>query len=550
MKLSAHTRLDNLKYLQENELDILVIGGGITGAGIALHGSLKGLKIGLIEMQDFAAGTSSRSTKLVHGGLRYLKNFEVELVANVARERAIIHHNAPHIVQPRKMLLPVYEEPGASFNDFSAEIVLDLYDKLGEVTDDWRHSFISKEEVLEDAPGLRKEGLLKGGLYLDYLNDDARLTISILKSAHYNGAKIANYVKAVGFIYGDDKQIKGIKAVDQLTEEAFSIHAKIVVNATGPWSDETRNMQKSRQTDRMLPTKGVHFVVDGNRLPVRRTIYTDSGLEDNRMIFIIPRKGKTYFGTTDTPYKGDLLEPKVTQEDVDYLLEAINFRFPDAHLTIDDIETAWSGLRPLIQPEGAKSPSEISREHEIFVSEEGLVTIGGGKLTDYRLMAEDTFVVIDALLDDAVPEVDSERVHLSGGEIKEGHSFEEYRLPAVRIGQAAGLSERDAVDLVNWYGTDAEKVFSGMEKITNSRLPVKDALSLQYAMEYEMTLTLEDYFLRRVDTLLFEFDRMRVLVTPALEQMTAFYQWDEEKQQTEKEKVLLAIEQAHLTELR
>ncbi|MGP6139339.1 MULTISPECIES: FAD-dependent oxidoreductase [unclassified Jeotgalibaca] len=550
MKLSAHTRLDNLKYLQENELDILVIGGGITGAGIALHGSLKGLKIGLIEMQDFAAGTSSRSTKLVHGGLRYLKNFEVELVANVARERAIIHHNAPHIVQPRKMLLPVYEEPGASFNDFSAEIVLDLYDKLGEVTDDWRHSFISKEKVLEDAPGLRKEGLLKGGLYLDYLNDDARLTISILKSAHYNGAKIANYVKAVGFIYGDDKQIKGIKAVDQLTEEAFSIHAKIVVNATGPWSDETRNMQKSRQTDRMLPTKGVHFVVDGNRLPVRRTIYTDSGLEDNRMIFIIPRKGKTYFGTTDTPYKGDLLEPKVTQEDVDYLLEAINFRFPDAHLTIDDIETAWSGLRPLIQPEGAKSPSEISREHEIFVSEEGLVTIGGGKLTDYRLMAEDTFVVIDALLDDAVPEVDSERVHLSGGEIKEGHSFEEYRLPAVRIGQAAGLSERDAVDLVNWYGTDAEKVFSGMEKIKNSRLPVKDALSLQYAMEYEMTLTLEDYFLRRVDTLLFEFDRMRVLVTPALEQMTAFYQWDEEKQQTEKEKVLLAIEQAHLTELR
>lgn len=550
MKFSADTRLRTLKELQEDELDILIIGGGITGAGLALHASMKGLRVGLVEMQDFAAGTSSRSTKLVHGGLRYLKNFEVELVANVARERAIIHRNAPHVVQPKKMLLPVYEEPDASFNAFSAEIALDLYDKLGEVPEEWRHTFIPKEEVLQEAPGLRTEGLVKGGLYLDYTNDDARLTLNILKTAHANGAKIVNYVRAVNFLYGSDKKITGITAEDQLSKEKFPIKAKLVLNATGPWSDETRNLQNKRQSNRMLPTKGVHFVVDGSRLPVKRTIYTDSGLGDQRMIFVIPRKGKTYFGTTDTPYKGDLINPKVTTEDVDYLLKAINYRFPTANLTIDDVETAWAGLRPLIQPEDAKNPSEISREHEIFISEEGLVTIGGGKLTDYRLMAEDTFSIIEGILNVNAADVKTENIHLSGGEIKSGHTFEEFRLPAIRIGQASGLSETDASELVDWYGTDVERVFSVMDKIKTSRLPIKDALSLHYAMEYEMTLSLEDYFLRRVDTLLFNFERMKVLVPLALEQMAEYYKWDAEKKQEERDKILKAIEQAHLTDLR
>ncbi len=550
MKLSAETRRENIDWLQNNQLDLLVIGGGITGAGIALHASAKKMAVGLIEMQDFAAGTSSRSTKLVHGGLRYLKNFEVELVANVARERAIIHHNAPHIVQPRKMLLPVYDEQDASFTDFSAEIALQLYDQLGEVSDEWRYSLIPKEEVRKEAPGIKEEGLIKGGLYLDYLNDDARLTISILKTAHQQGAKIANYVKAVGYLYDEENRINGVKVADKETGETFSIYARVVVNATGPWSDETRHMQKNRQESRMLPTKGVHFVVDHSRLPVKRTIYTDTGLQDHRMLFIIPRNGKTYFGTTDTPYEGDLVDPKITKEDVTYLLEAINMRFPGANLTLADIETGWSGLRPLIQPEDAKDPSDISREHEIFISEEGLVTIGGGKLTDYRLMAEDTLKTIESLLDKKFLEVDTATIHLSGGEIKAGHTFNDYCEPAIKIGVAAGLSETDARTLIDWYGTDFEKVLEGLDAVKESRLPVKDALSLQYAMRYEMTLNLEDYFLRRVETLLFDYNRMRGLLMPALEQMAAHYQWDEKKQQKEKEKLISAMERAHLTDLR
>lgn len=550
MKLSAETRRENIDWLQNNQLDLLVIGGGITGAGIALHASAKKMAVGLIEMQDFAAGTSSRSTKLVHGGLRYLKNFEVELVANVARERAIIHHNAPHIVQPRKMLLLVYDEQDASFTDFSAEIALQLYDQLGEVSDEWRYSLIPKEEVRKEAPGIKEEGLIKGGLYLDYLNDDARLTISILKTAHQQGAKIANYVKAVGYLYDEENRINGVKVADKETGETFPIYARVVVNATGPWSDETRHMQKNRQGSRMLPTKGVHFVVDHSRLPVKRTIYTDTGLQDHRMLFIIPRNGKTYFGTTDTPYEGDLVDPKITQEDVAYLLEAINIRFPEANLTLAEIETGWSGLRPLIQPEDPKDPSDISREHEIFISEEGLVTIGGGKLTDYRLIAEDTLKTIESLLDKEFLEVDTATIHLAGGEIKAGYTFADYCEPAIKRGVAAGLSEADARALVDWYGTDFEKVLEGLDAVKESRLPVKDALSLQYAMRYEMTLNLEDYFLRRVETLLFDYNRMRGLLMPALEQMAAHYQWGEERQQKEKEKLISAMERAHLTDLR
>lgn len=550
MALSAETRRENVEWLKNNQMDLLVIGGGITGAGVALNASVKGMASGLIEMQDFAAGTSSRSTKLVHGGLRYLKKFEVALVANVARERAIIHKNAPHIVQPRKMLLPVYDEKDASFDDFSSEIALQLYDQLGEVSDEWHYSFISKEEILQEAPGIKEKGLLRGGLYLDYLNDDARLTISALKTAHQKGAKIVNYVEAVGYIYNEENKISGVKVVDKETGDRFTIVAEVVVNATGPWSDETRKMQTGRQEDRMLPTKGVHLVVEHRRLPVKRAIYTDTGLRDHRMLFIIPRNGKTYFGTTDTPYNGNLVEPKITKEDVAYLLDAVNTRFPDADLTIADIETGWSGLRPLIQPEDATNPSDISREHEIFVSDEGLVTIGGGKLTDYRLMAEDTLKTIEKLMEKEYSEVDTATIQLSGGELKVGDTFTDYCESAVKIGVAAGLSEKDAQELVDWYGTDFERVLEGMDAVKDSRLPMKDALSLQYALDYEMTVNLEDYFLRRVETLLFDYSRMRALILPALEQMTAYYQWDENKQQLEKAKLLFAIERAHLTDLR
>ena len=224
-KLSFKTRRETLNKLTEEKLDLLIIGGGITGAGLALQAGAQELNTGLIEMQDFAAGTSSRSTKLVHGGLRYLKQFEVELVAAITKEREVIYQNAPHIVQPDRMLLPVYDEPGASFTEFSAEVALDLYDRLAEVENEWSHTLISKEEVLEDIPALKEEGLIKGGLYLDYINDDARLTIETLKKASELGTLLANYVKATAFLYDENNQINGVKAEDVITGETYEIKA-------------------------------------------------------------------------------------------------------------------------------------------------------------------------------------------------------------------------------------------------------------------------------------------------------------------------------------
>lgn len=532
MELSFETRKKTLDTLTNEKMDLLIIGGGITGAGLALQAGAQEFKTGLIDMQDFAAGTSSRSTKLVHGGLRYLKQFEVELVADITRERAIISSNAPHIVKPEWMLLPVYDEPGASFTDFSADVALDLYDQLAEVDPKWHHSLISREEVLNDIPTLKADGLIKGGLYLDYFNDDARLTIEIMKKAADLGTLLANYVKATGFLYDDAGQITGVTAEDVLTGDLYEMKAEVVVNATGPWSDETRQKQKEDGSERMLPAKGVHFVVDSSDLPVKHTVYTDTGLEDERMIFIIPRGDKTYFGTTDTPYEGDLVEPPVTQEDIDYLLEAVNTRFPEVHLTMDNIETGWSGLRPLILEEGATDSSSISRTHDVFVSDAGLVTIAGGKLTDYRLMAQDTFDQILVELEQKTgykhEKVETSDIPLSGGELPAETEFDVFVDEMTAQGAAVGLTEEQARKLVKWYGTNAETVFGLKDQAEAIDLPLDVALSLVYALTYELVISPVDFFLRRTDILLFNTDKINDWKEPVVDYMAEYFSWTAE----------------------
>ena len=543
MEFSSKTRTEVIEKLASEQLDLLIIGGGITGAGLALQAGAKEMNAGLIEMQDFAAGTSSRSTKLVHGGLRYLKQFEVELVAEIVKERKVISNNAPHIVQPEKMLLPVYEEAGASFTAFSADIALDLYDRLAEVEDNWSYHFISRDEVLKEAPGIKEEGLINGGLYLDYINDDARLTIETLKKAHELGILLANYVKAIDFIYNQNGHIIGVLAEDILTQETFNIYAKVVVNATGPWSDKLRNLQNILEDERMYPTKGVHLVVAEEKLPVKRTIYTDTGLADERMIFIIPRGNKTYFGTTDTPYEGELLDPPITQEDMAYLLEAVNHRFPKAHLTIEDIETGWSGLRPLILEEGATDSSSISRKHDVFVSETGLVTIAGGKLTDYRLMAEDTFMTIEDELKmktgKSYPEGKTENISLSGGNLPQNTTLKEYIQKNIPKGTEIGLTETESKYLIHWYGTNTEIVFSLIDELERKDLPLSLELTLRYALEYESVLSPVDFFLRRTDLLLFSSETVNQWKDVVIDYMARYLKWSDR----EKENYLKQLEE-------
>lgn len=555
MAFSSETRQVNLNNMQDAPLDVLIIGGGITGAGIALHSAAMGLRTGLVEMQDFSGGTSSRSTKLVHGGLRYLKQFEVEMVADVAKERAILHQNAPHIVKPQMMLLPVYDEPGASFTDFSAPVALDLYDELADVDPKYHHFFVSKEEVIRKEPALKKEGLIKGGIYLDYTNDDARLTIDIMKKAADLGALPVNYVKATRFLFHDDGTIKGMTVVDELNEQSYDVLASVVVNATGPWSDETRKMLgEDVFSPRMYPTKGVHFVVDHERLPVRRPIYTDTGLDDNRMIFIIPRKNKTYFGTTDTFHEEAFVSPYVTEEDVTYLLKSINNRFPEANLSLEDIGSSWAGIRPLISEKDAQDPSDISRTHDVFVSDKGLVTIAGGKLTDYRIMAEDTMVpILNRLKQTSVSvgkQVDTHVFPLSGGELPEGMSIDQYAEKIAEKGEERGLSQEDALALAHWYGSNTDRVFDMDVSSLNAEMPLEAALSLAYALQHEMALTPLDFFLRRRDYLLFDMDQMNVLKTAVIQAMKSYLKWDDTTTEKWENQLDSEIKKAELYDLK
>ncbi len=377
-----NSRSDTLETLCRDEYDLLIIGGGITGAGSALDAAARGMRVALVEKGDFASGTSSRSTKLIHGGLRYLKQFEIGLVREVGRERAIIHRLAPHLVIPEKMLLPLIE--GGTFGRWATSIGLFTYDLLAGVTGDDRYKMLNKEEALQQEPLLPADKLLGAGYYSEYRTDDARLTIEVMKTAARHGAQVINYVQAEDLLYKDGR-VAGAHCRDVLTDTTYTIRAKMVVNATGPWSDELRRADGSLGDKHIFQTKGVHIVVHRHDFPVRQAIYFD--VPDGRMVFAIPRLNYVYVGTTDTPYHGDLDHIPAEPQDIQYLLDAVNQMFPDILLPKEKVLATWAGVRPLIY-EAGKSASEISRKDEIFESESGLLTIAGGKLTGYRAMAE------------------------------------------------------------------------------------------------------------------------------------------------------------------
>ena len=375
---SAVNRPFRQRQLTEDIYDLFVIGGGITGAGIALDAATRGLKVALAEMQDFAQGTSSRSTKLVHGGLRYLKQLELKEVAQLGRERAIVYENGPHVTTPLWMLLPFHK--GGTFGPLSTSMGLKIYDILAGVKKGERRFMLSADETIAREPLIKKDGLLGGGLYVEYRTDDARLTIEVLKAAVANGTVALNYLKVVA-IQTQNGAFTHIAVEDQLTGEQYIVRAKKVVNAAGPWVDNVRKLDDAHAKNHIVLSKGVHIVFDAADFPLQQAMYFDT--EDGRMVFAIPRAGKIYVGTTDDFYQGDPLQLTISKEDKAYLLKAIHYMFPKLELTNEKIESSWAGVRPLIVEEG-KGPSEISRKDEIWQSENGIITIAGGKLTGYR----------------------------------------------------------------------------------------------------------------------------------------------------------------------
>ncbi|MBC9808542.1 glycerol-3-phosphate dehydrogenase/oxidase [Carnobacterium maltaromaticum] len=528
MKFSKQTRQDNIEKMQKAPLDLLVIGGGITGAGITLDAQDRGLQVGVLEMRDFASGTSSRSTKLVHGGLRYLKQFEIKVVQEVGQERAIVYENAPHVTTPLWMVLPFYK--GGTFGSFTTAIGLEMYDHLAKVKKNERRYMLKPERAVEKEPYLKKNGLKGAGVYVEYRTDDARLTIEVLKKAAEKGAYIANYVKVERFIYDVEGRVKGVYFHDELTGETGQIYAKKIINASGPWVDDLRELDDSKKGKTMHLTKGVHLVIDESKFPISNAIYFDTPFDDKRMMFAIPREGKTYIGTTDTNYKGNPKEPGVTLADVEYILAAANQMFDITPIQVADVESSWSGVRPLIHEEG-KDPSEISRKDEIFHSESGLFTIAGGKLTGYRKMSEK--VVDQVMLELSIEEGRAYRksatknLILSGGDVGGGDLFDQFVAEKVEVGTHLGLDSLTAEALVHRYGSNVDEVYSYLKASQGSALEPVDYLMLHYGLEHEMVIKPIDYLLRRSSQLLFDSEHAKAVKELIVDEMAEYYDWDE-----------------------
>jgi glycerol-3-phosphate dehydrogenase len=529
IKFTNLERQKTIDSLKSEDFDLVVIGGGITGGGIALDAASRGLKVALLEKGDFASGTSSKSTKLIHGGLRYLKQFDFWLVKEVGSERAIVHKLAPHLVLPEKMLLPLIEN--GSYGKWLTSIGLKVYDILAQVTGDDKRKMLEKKEAMKLEPLLPKKILNGAGYYAEYRTDDARLTIENIKTSLLFGAQALNYAKVNEFVY-DNEKIAGVKAIDTVTGKEFTIKSKYVISAAGPWVDELRSLNNSKKGKQLHLTKGVHLVFPYEKLPVKQSCYFD--IPDGRMMFAIPRGKITYVGTTDTNFNDNKDNVRTDLADAIYLISAVNNMFPAINLELEDIVSSWAGLRPLIHEEG-KSASELSRKDEIFVSDTGLISIAGGKLTGYRKMAER---VVDRIgkkmeeeYDTKLKECYTEKIFLCGNvDFKKFKHVTKYIDEVFGQIKGDGFTKHDAWFLVTNYGKQTDTILEIYAGIVKGDKYVRLAKAeLVFGIDYEMVQTPMDFFIRRTGRLYFDIDSIRTLMEPLLKVFQSKFKVDDAK---------------------
>lgn len=536
VSFSAINRKEEVETLSTTFFDLVVIGGGATGCGIALDAASRGMKVALIEKRDFASGTSSKSTKLIHGGLRYLKQFDIPLVRETGTERAVVHKLAPHLVLPEKMLLPLIK--GGTYGKWATSFGLLVYDLLAGVERDDRRKMLSKKQALNLEPLLDEDKLKGGGFYAEYRTDDARLTIEMIKRAAHFGAKALNYCEAIDFLY-EEEQISGVQCKDAISGKSFSIQAHKVVSAGGPWVDKVRQLNGSLSGKRLHLTKGVHVVVPKEKLPIQHSVYFD--VPDGRMIFAIPRGKVTYIGTTDTTYAGRLDRIVVTKADANYLLEAVNNAFPSIELVIEDLISNWAGLRPLIHEEG-KSPSELSRKDEIFLSPSGLISIAGGKLTGYRKMAQR---IVDLVAKQLSAESNQDfgpcrtkEVHLTSTPFSGAKAVQQYVQRLEKAVSERGLDSYYGWYLTTVYGEQSQAILDKMPEFSSDSPAIALARAeAWFTTHHEMVNSASDFFVRRTGRLYFDIDSIAEVRTFIMQDFQEYLEWDLERRQKEEEEL-------------
>lgn len=507
---SFHHSKELFHQIEQQEFDLLVIGGGITGAGIALDASLRGLKVCLIEKEDYASGTSSKSTKLIHGGLRYLKQMEFKLVHDVGTERRIVYENARNLVRPEKMILPIVKN--GSLSKTLTAIALWTYDFLGGVHPSERKKMLSFQEVTALEPSIKKSDLLSGAIYYEYRTDDARLCMANILSAHDAGAICINYTEAKDFIYDDNQKIVAAKVYHQLLKETKTIKAKVIVNAAGPWVDSLRKVDQSLFGKKLQLSKGVHIVVAHDKLPIKHSVYFDT--DDKRMIFCIPRQNITYIGTTDTLYNQEIDAARTNLNDVSYLLKQVNNRFENTSLIKEDIISSWCGLRPLIYEEG-KSASELSRKDEIFESASGLFSMAGGKLTGYRLMAEHLVNKVCARINLTDKKCSTRNFVLNGCAFKDENEINNFI--EQKFGECRQINISFEI-IKNWvykYGRNTDKIIENafdLFPIFETKIYLPYIAELIYCINFEQVVSLSDFLNRRSGMLYFEREKIDIIL--------------------------------------
>lgn len=521
-------------------VDVLVVGGGINGAGIARDAARRGLRVAMVEMKDLAWGTSSRSSKLVHGGLRYLEQYEFSLVFEAVSERRILLDIAPHLVNPLSFVFPVYK--GSRRGLRVVNVGMWLYEGLSLFRSPKRHRTLKKADVEREEPSLRSAELTGAPLYYDCSTDDARLTIESALDAVKAGATVATWAKVVSFLKDEAGRVSGAVVRDQMTGDLKEIHAHTVVNATGPWTDRTIAMSREVDAPLLRPTKGVHIVVDREKIPVNNAVVCFHP-SDKRTLFAIPWGDRTYLGTTDTDYEGDPADVVASRDDVDYLMEAAAFYFPDHPIADDDVICTWAGLRPLIAPDGGDEmdESKVSREHQIIIGPDGIITIAGGKLTTFRRMSGEVVDTVVKMLrlqnqlpsDLAEPRTDIQPLPGAVGWPPDDNHARVAR-EVREVAGADNLTEASARHLANTYGMQAVAIGRRIHQHPELGEPIIEGrpevwAQLEWAVNEELAATVTDFMIQRTQIFYRDFDQGLGVVDEVAARMAEMLGWDDEQ---------------------
>ena len=482
---STQGRRDKFERLTRTKFDLLVLGGGITGAGIALEASSRGLSVALLDSNDFASGTSSRSTKMLHGGLRYLERGEVALVKKAAAERKQIHQLAPHLSEPRWMVLPISNRAKL----LGLQVAVTTYDRLGGVEKDERNRTWKGEELAEHEPTLKQKDYPYGLAYREYLTDDARLVLANLRAAEKHGTCALNHTE-VGAFTQQNGRANGAQVRCRLSGREGAVQAQTIVNATGPWVEEVQKLEDANAKPLLHLSKGIHITLPASKLPVQNLLALPT--DDGRRIFVMRRENVVYVGTTDTTYEpGAEVWPSITADDVDYLLAVLPKYLDTAPLTRTDVIGAWAGLRPLIADPKTSNPAELSRKDEVLEGKLGIISIAGGKLTGYRGMAKRVMQYVDKRPSTPSPSF-TEQEKLPGGHIKDP-------LPiySKQLAHSTGLAENTCARLARHYGSEAIDVLELGAAPLADDIPVVHG-EVHWAIQQEHAATLEDMIYRRL----------------------------------------------------